>query len=101
MVWPIIGIVITFAPTVYYGLTQGEWLYGWDYVLTGKDYVGEFVDGIFPEEDYAGDEWESGLTDGDYDFLTDAFGSIQELITVGIVFILIAIAVFALLRGRD
>lgn len=97
MVWPVIGFAISFIPNVYYGLTQGEWLYGWDYVLTGHDYVGEFVDGILPDDDYD-DYYESGLTDGDYEFFMEMFAGLEELITIGIVISLLAIVVFALFR---
>lgn len=100
MVLPIIPIatfLIGIAPTIYYGVTQGEWLYGWDYVLTGHDYVGEFVDGILPDDDYD-DYYESGLTDGDYGFFMEMFAGLEELITIGIVISLLAIIVFALFR---
>lgn len=99
MVLPLIPIAITvigFIPTVYYGLTQGEWLYGWDYVLTGHDYIGEALDGLWPDDTYDG--YDSGLTEGDYNFFIDAFAGLQELITVGIVITLLALVVFALFR---
>ena len=99
MVWPAIGFIVSFIPNVYHGLTQGQWTYGWDYVLTGHDYVGDIIDKIMPDDpEEEGDGWQSGLTDGDYSFLTDAFAGLQELITVGIVITLVAFVVFALFR---
>lgn len=102
MVLPLIPIaisVIGFIPNVYYGLTKGDWLLGWDYALTGKDYLGEFIDGIWPDDDLVDDEgWNSGLTDGDYTFLTDMFGNLEQLITMGIVIFLVTFIVFVLFR---
>ena len=102
MVFHLIPVLVTvagFAPNVYYGLTKGDWLLGWDYALTGRDYVGEAIDKILTDDPVYGEgEWDSGLTDGDYNYLDSLFGGIQELIILAIVVILGAFLITALFK---
>lgn len=99
---PVVGIAlfaVSLAPTVYYGITQGEWLYGWDYALTGHDYVGEFVDKILPSDDPNAVHEGSGMTQAEWDTLASQFANLNDTMTLLIV-VVVAVAFLILMRGR-
>lgn len=98
---PIIPVAIfaaSFIPNVYYGLTRGDWGLGWDYALTGHDYVGELIDKVLPD-DTTSEIPETGLTEGDYTYLADLFNSVSELTTIVIV-VSVVLALVIFFRGK-